>query len=86
MPDLAMPNQTDTDWNGARDPLAILRSGVLFGHQACRGAQAEIVGHVIGGGDAIVLMPTGGRQVGVLSDSRALPPRCRCRRIAADSR
>ncbi len=58
MPDLATQDLPDTDPDGARDPLAILRT--VFGHQAFRGAQAEIVGHVIGGGDAIVLMPTGG--------------------------
>ena len=32
----------------------------VFGYSAFRGAQAEIVSHVIGGGDALVLMPTGG--------------------------
>ena len=32
----------------------------VFGHDAFRGAQAEIVGHVADGGDALVLMPTGG--------------------------
>ncbi|MGH8669064.1 MAG: DEAD/DEAH box helicase, partial [Burkholderiales bacterium] len=32
----------------------------VFGHPAFRGAQEEIVGHVAGGGDALVLMPTGG--------------------------
>ena len=31
-----------------------------FGHPAFRGAQGEIVRHVAGGGDALVLMPTGG--------------------------
>ncbi len=31
-----------------------------FGHAAFRGLQAEIVDHVAGGGDALVLMPTGG--------------------------
>ncbi len=31
-----------------------------FGYPAFRGAQAEIVLHVAGGGDALVLMPTGG--------------------------
>jgi ATP-dependent DNA helicase RecQ len=31
-----------------------------FGHPAFRGAQGEIVSHVAGGGDALVLMPTGG--------------------------
>ncbi len=32
----------------------------VFGYSAFRGAQAEIVDHVSGGGDALVLMPTGG--------------------------
>jgi ATP-dependent DNA helicase RecQ len=32
----------------------------VFGYSAFRGAQAEIVDHVIRGGDALVLMPTGG--------------------------
>ena len=38
-------------------------AGVLqevFGFDAFRGPQAEIVSHVGGGGDALVLMPTGG--------------------------
>ena len=38
--------------------LAILND--TFGYPAFRGQQAEIVGHVAGGGDALVLMPTGG--------------------------
>ena len=42
----------------ARTPLEILRA--TFGHKEFRGEQAEIIGHVVGGGDAIVLMPTGG--------------------------
>src|SRR5829696_102298 len=32
----------------------------VFGYPDFRGAQAEIVEHVAGGGDALVLMPTGG--------------------------
>jgi ATP-dependent DNA helicase RecQ len=32
----------------------------VFGHEAFRGAQQEIVEHVAAGGDALVLMPTGG--------------------------
>jgi ATP-dependent DNA helicase RecQ len=32
----------------------------VFGHAAFRGAQEEIVAHVCAGGDALVLMPTGG--------------------------
>jgi ATP-dependent DNA helicase RecQ len=41
-----------------RNALDILRE--VFGYPAFRGAQAEIIGHVAGGGDALVLMPTGG--------------------------
>ncbi len=39
-------------------PDAILHD--VFGYSAFRGAQAEIVDHVTAGGDALVLMPTGG--------------------------
>ncbi len=39
-------------------PLEVLRT--VFGYDRFRGAQAEIIDHVIGGGDALVLMPTGG--------------------------
>ncbi|KMW56410.1 ATP-dependent DNA helicase RecQ [Candidatus Rhodobacter oscarellae] len=39
------------------DPLSILQDH--YGYDAFRGAQAEIIDHVIGGGDAFVLMPTG---------------------------
>ncbi|RPA10365.1 DNA helicase RecQ [Gordonia sp. OPL2] len=31
-----------------------------FGYESFRGDQEQIVGHVVGGGDAVVLMPTGG--------------------------
>ena len=39
-------------------PLSILRE--VFGYNAFRGPQEAIVNHVCGGGDALVLMPTGG--------------------------
>ena len=42
----------------ATGALDILRE--VFGYTAFRGPQAAIVDHVIGGGDALVLMPTGG--------------------------
>jgi ATP-dependent DNA helicase RecQ len=38
--------------------LTLLKN--VFGYDAFRGAQAEIIGHVVAGGDALVLMPTGG--------------------------
>jgi ATP-dependent DNA helicase RecQ len=42
----------------ARDALSALNS--VFGLSAFRGAQEEIVRHVSGGGNCLVLMPTGG--------------------------
>ena len=39
-------------------PLTLLRR--VFGHEDFHGAQREIVDHVVAGGDALVLMPTGG--------------------------
>jgi ATP-dependent DNA helicase RecQ len=42
----------------ARDAVDVLHT--VFGYDAFRGDQAEVIGHVISGGDAVVLMPTGG--------------------------
>ncbi|WP_336644984.1 DNA helicase RecQ [Microbacterium sp. USHLN186] len=44
----------------SRFPTAIDALRTVFGYDAFRGDQAAIVEHVIGGGDAVVLMPTGG--------------------------
>ena len=41
-----------------RSPLAVLRE--VFGFDSFRGQQLAIIEQVIGGGDALVLMPTGG--------------------------
>ena len=41
-----------------RSPRDVLRT--VFGYGEFRGFQAEVIDHVIGGGDAVVLMPTGG--------------------------
>ncbi|MFJ8674276.1 DNA helicase RecQ [Streptomyces sp. NPDC093589] len=51
----------DMAGEGATDASAavqVLRR--VFGYDAFRGSQQEIIEHVIGGGDAVVLMPTGG--------------------------
>ncbi|SCL37099.1 ATP-dependent DNA helicase RecQ [Micromonospora rhizosphaerae] len=40
------------------DALRVLRR--VFGYDAFRGFQREVVDHVVAGGDALVLMPTGG--------------------------
>src|SRR5260221_2118290 len=42
----------------SQTPLAVLRR--VFGYSSFRGQQQMIVDHVVAGGDAIVLMPTGG--------------------------
>jgi ATP-dependent DNA helicase RecQ len=41
----------------SKTPLSTLRE--VFGYTSFRGHQAEIVDHVVAGGDALVLMPTG---------------------------
>ncbi len=41
-----------------QSPLAVLRS--TFGYDQFRGHQEAAIAHVVGGGDALVLMPTGG--------------------------
>ena len=41
-------------------PTALSLLTTVFGYPAFRGAQAEIIGHIASGGDALVLMPTGG--------------------------
>ncbi|WP_395370796.1 DNA helicase RecQ [Streptomyces tubercidicus] len=51
----------DMDVEGASDAseaVQVLRR--VFGYDEFRGSQQEIIEHVIGGGDAVVLMPTGG--------------------------
>ncbi|WP_367731826.1 DNA helicase RecQ [Microbacterium sp. LMI1-1-1.1] len=45
------------DFTG-RDPRDVLQE--VYGYDAFRGDQADIVQHVVDGGDAVVLMPTGG--------------------------
>ncbi|HEV7719042.1 MAG TPA: DNA helicase RecQ [Arsenicitalea sp.] len=41
----------------AKDPSDVLRE--VFGHASFRGEQEDVVRHVTGGGDAVVLFPTG---------------------------
>src|SRR3990167_6152011 len=50
---MQMREQTDN-----KRALHVLET--VFGYYSFRGQQAEIVNHVAGGGDALVLMPTGG--------------------------
>ena len=44
--------------DGARRAATVLHR--VFGYENFRGRQEEVISHVIGGGDALVLMPTGG--------------------------
>jgi ATP-dependent DNA helicase RecQ len=44
--------------NSSSLPVELLRQ--IFGYEQFRGPQAAIVDHVVAGGDALVLMPTGG--------------------------
>ncbi len=51
-------NRRMTQLSDLHAPLAILQQ--VFGYGAFRGAQQAITDHVVQGGDALVLMPTGG--------------------------
>ncbi|MGB4673226.1 MAG: DNA helicase RecQ [Azovibrio sp.] len=53
-----MPAPMPAALSSSPSALDILRH--TFGYPAFRGQQAEIIAHVAGGGDALVLMPTGG--------------------------
>ena len=49
---------SDPETTLASEPLQVLAQ--VFGYTQFRGAQQEIVDHVVAGGDALVLMPTAG--------------------------
>ena len=50
--------QTSTEPTGTPGPQQVLER--VFGYPAFRGEQQAIIEHVVAGGDALVLMPTGG--------------------------
>ncbi|HXP77775.1 MAG TPA: DNA helicase RecQ [Stellaceae bacterium] len=54
----ALPGLASTAPDVEDRALAVLRS--VFGFDSFRGQQADVIGHVVAGGDALVLMPTGG--------------------------
>jgi ATP-dependent DNA helicase RecQ len=54
-PDSPSPDPDDPALDRAAE---VLRS--VFGYESFRGLQQQVIGHVLGGGDALVLMPTGG--------------------------
>ena len=51
-------SETPPGASEASEALSVLRR--VFGYDSFRGSQQEIIEHVVGGGDALVLMPTGG--------------------------
>src|SRR4051812_18493773 len=59
-PDFAdtVPAAEDGDAGAGGEALRVLRR--VFGYDSFRGTQQEVVEHVVAGGDALVLMPTGG--------------------------
>ncbi|MEY9968610.1 ATP-dependent DNA helicase RecQ [Streptacidiphilus sp. MAP12-16] len=57
-PNVAASAPATEDGGADSEALQVLRR--IFGYDAFRGSQQEVVEHVIGGGDALVLMPTGG--------------------------
>ena len=80
-------NTTATDpAHVTADPRQILHD--VFGYAAFRGQQGEIIEHVAGGGDALVLMPTGGgKSLCYQVPAIAAPPRragCQRGGVAAD--
>ena len=56
-----MPTQSLTDplfsAHDPETPLSVLKR--VYGYPAFRGRQAEVVSHVVSGGDAVVPFPTG---------------------------
>ncbi len=49
---------TESSPSSGRSPLDILAS--VYGYHAFQGTQEAVINHVVNGGDALVLMPTGG--------------------------
>ena len=54
----ARPSGTMQSMSSLRTPLEVLDT--VFGYPSFRGDQAEVIDTVVAGGDALVLMPTGG--------------------------
>ena len=57
---MALPENGPDVGNGPDGTEALRVLHRVFGYDAFRGGQQEIIEHVIAGGDALVLMPTGG--------------------------
>jgi ATP-dependent DNA helicase RecQ len=60
LPSRSMPRSTDPLFAGSKasaNPLDVLKT--IYGFSAFRGKQQAVVDHVVAGGDAVVLFPTG---------------------------
>ena len=57
MPELRKKTDILFETPGGDDPLGVLKR--IYGYSSFRGRQAEVVGRVVAGGDAVVLFPTG---------------------------
>ena len=57
MPPIPYPTDPLFDDKGTKNPLEVLKQ--VYGYQAFRGKQADVVRQVMAGGDAVVLFPTG---------------------------
>jgi ATP-dependent DNA helicase RecQ len=57
VPPAETPAASEPPANGSQRAQTVLHK--VFGYESFRGQQREIIEHVIGGGDALVLMPTG---------------------------
>ncbi len=58
MPGSQSENHRERSEPAERTPQSVLRA--VFGFDSFRGSQQAVIEHVVGGGDAVVLMPTGG--------------------------
>ncbi len=57
MPDSPNPTARRFEAEGAANPLDVLKR--VYGYSAFRGEQQAVIEHVVEGGDAVVLFPTG---------------------------
>ena len=58
------PSQKSTQESGVSEQYAKDVLHDVFGYTQYRGEQRQIIDHVCAGGDALVLMPTGGGKIG----------------------
>ncbi|MBW9091963.1 DNA helicase RecQ [Rhizobium wenxiniae] len=57
MLNMAVGSVASTGGRGSIDPVELLQK--IYGYSSFRGQQADVIDHVIAGGDAVVLFPTG---------------------------